>query len=79
MSTTYRFKGVPVPDTFVPYAVYLEAVELRMRRFAGDDRGEGAVSAAIVVVAVVAIAAAIVVALNGLKDKTVTKVGNSNP
>ncbi|MBS2547718.1 hypothetical protein KGQ19_12655 [Catenulispora sp. NL8] len=75
----YRFKGVPVPSTLVPFAIYLEVLELRIRKTVGEDRGEGAVSAAIVIVAIVAIAGAIVFALNGLKDKTVSKVNSTNP
>lgn len=75
----YRFKGVPVPAAYVPLAIYLEVFELRLRKAVGDDRGEGAVSAAIIVVCVVGVAAAIVVAVNSLKDRTVTKVNNTNP
>lgn len=79
----YRFKGVPVPESLVPVAVYLELVEQRLlkavNKATNSDRGEGAVSAAIVVVAVVAIAGAIVVALNALKDRTVNKVNTTNP
>jgi hypothetical protein len=75
----YRFKGVPVPSALVPFAVYLEDLELRIRKIVGEDRGEGAVSAAIIIVAVVAIAGAIVIALNALKDRTVSKVNNTNP
>ncbi|NUP50632.1 MAG: hypothetical protein HOW97_25465 [Catenulispora sp.] len=75
----YRFKGVPVPASLVPAAVYLEMLELRLRKATNSDRGEGAVSAAIVVVAIVGIAGAIVIALNALKDRTAAKVDGTNP
>ena len=33
----YRFKGVPVPSALVPFAVYLEDLELRIRKAFGED------------------------------------------
>jgi hypothetical protein len=79
----YRFKGVPVPNAYVPFAVYLEVAEQRLckvvRERTGSDRGEGPIGGAIAVVAFVLIAGAIVFALNALKDKTVKKVNSTNP